>query len=462
MPFSSGTYSAPSSPGAFNPAVGGQQATPAAWNALLADLSTALSTAILKDGTQTVTADIPFGGHKLTGVANGTAATDAPNLRQLASQTISGVDDTGTVNSFVLTPAIPVTAYAPYQVFRFKALNSNTGASQINVSGLGTKPIKHSLVNSDLLTGDIIAGEIAEVIYDGTNFQLMSASGMRGTASTWRAAQTFNAATNFGGLMTLTGAAFNQAARVDVASAATTDIGAAISNYVRITGTTTITSLGAIASGAWRAVVFNGVLTLTNNASSLILPNGGANIVTAIGDTALFVSGDSGWRCLNYSRLDGTSLQMGVGTQVDRAYATQNNYITVTARLPADNSIPQVSEGQEILSAVITPKSATNRVRATVTVPIGFASGSTGLAGAALFRTGSTDALDCNFIHPVDGNGMYPCPMVFEDSPGSISVQTYTVRVGGNTADIVINGDSTGRLGGGSSRATLVLEEIVA
>ena len=87
-------------------------------------------------------------------------------------------------------------------------------------------------------------------------------------------------------------------APTDVASAASTDLGAVASNYVRITGTTTITSFGTVSSGIWKYVRFAAALTLTHNATSLILP-GGANITTATGDCALAVSEGSGnWRVL--------------------------------------------------------------------------------------------------------------------------------------------------------------------
>ena len=105
----------------------------------------------------------------------------------------------------------------------------------------------------------------------------------------------------------LTGA-LEWATPVDVASAATTNIGAAASNRVRITGTTTITSLGSIAAGACRTVTFAGALTLTHNATSLILP-GGANIVTAAGDVAEFESlGAGNWRCTGYQKANGQAV----------------------------------------------------------------------------------------------------------------------------------------------------------
>ena len=93
-----------------------------------------------------------------------------------------------------------------------------------------------------------------------------------------------------------------------IASASTTNIGGADANYIIITGTTTITALGTAQQGSWRICKFSGILTLTHNASSLILP-GGANITTAAGDVAEFTSEGSGnWRCTSYMRADGTAL----------------------------------------------------------------------------------------------------------------------------------------------------------
>lgn len=87
----------------------------------------------------------------------------------------------------------------------------------------------------------------------------------------------------------------------NVASASTCDIGATTTAIVRITGTTTITSLGTVANKL-RFVTFAAALTLTYNATTLILP-GAANIVTAAGDTATFLSDASGnWTCLAYQR----------------------------------------------------------------------------------------------------------------------------------------------------------------
>ncbi len=97
------------------------------------------------------------------------------------------------------------------------------------------------------------------------------------------------------------------AAEAGIASASSCDIGAAGALFLQVTGTTTITSFGAVANRL-RFLRFAGALTLTHNATSLVLP-GGASIVTAAGDTAVFASDASGnWRCRGYSRADGQSV----------------------------------------------------------------------------------------------------------------------------------------------------------
>lgn len=94
----------------------------------------------------------------------------------------------------------------------------------------------------------------------------------------------------------------------DIASATTTDIGAATGNFVHITGTTTITGFGTVAAGTIRDLTFDGALILTHNGTSLILPTG-ANITTAAGDTCVAVSEGSGnWRVLSYQRKSGVAL----------------------------------------------------------------------------------------------------------------------------------------------------------
>jgi len=91
-----------------------------------------------------------------------------------------------------------------------------------------------------------------------------------------------------------------------IASAGTTNIGALKKGYAVISGTTTITAFDTVAAGFVVLCRFSGSLTLTHNATSLILPSA-ANIQTAAGDVACMLSEGAGnWRCLYYVKANGT------------------------------------------------------------------------------------------------------------------------------------------------------------
>jgi phage-related tail fiber protein len=112
---------------------------------------------------------------------------------------------------------------------------------------------------------------------------------------------------------TMTGS-LNFATMVTIPSAATLAIGAATSNLISVSGTTTITAFDN-APGALRTLVFQGALTLTHNAIGGINLPGAANITTAAGDTATFFNvGGTNWRCLAYTRADGTSVKGSSGS----------------------------------------------------------------------------------------------------------------------------------------------------
>ena len=87
MPFSSGTYSLPSG----NPVVTGTTISSSTTNTTNSDIATALSSCILKDGTQTVTANIPMASHKITGLAAPTTAGDALSYGSALGTPASGV-----------------------------------------------------------------------------------------------------------------------------------------------------------------------------------------------------------------------------------------------------------------------------------------------------------------------------------------------------------------------------------
>jgi hypothetical protein len=134
--------------------------------------------------------------------------------------------------------------------------------------------------------------------------------------------------------LTMSGAAINEALVATVASAATVDLGALAGNHVHITGTTTITAFGGTGPvGARRKFVFDGALTLTNNAN-IILP-GGANITTAAGDcgeaVCESVAGSGIWRVENFVKASGQAIVLsGVFT---KSYDSGDQTITAAGAL---------------------------------------------------------------------------------------------------------------------------------
>lgn len=153
--------------------------------------------------------------------------------------------------------------------------------------------------------------------------------------------------------------------------------------------------------------------------------------------------------------------RLPVGTVVDRAYAELNTTIAYTAQIPTDNTIPQITEGTQVLSVTITPKSTTNRIRLSFAA---FASANAvNNISAALFSSLNANALNAHsIIEPTSGySGALSIQK--ETVPGVISAVTYSVRVGPNAASsMYLNSNGTTALFGGAAWATLIAEEIQA
>lgn len=115
------------------------------------------------------------------------------------------------------------------------------------------------------------------------------------------------------------------AEEVLVASATTCDIFGAGSEFIRISGTTTITSFGSTANQK-RFVRATGAFKITHNASTLILP-GAQDITTASGDTFIVISDASGnARVYAYQRVSQPPPVMPIGTILDYAGSSAPSY----------------------------------------------------------------------------------------------------------------------------------------
>lgn len=108
--------------------------------------------------------------------------------------------DAGSTDTYAITLSPAPAAYVAGMVVRFKANTANTGACTINVNSLGAKTIKKKY-DQDLNDNDILANQFVELIYDGTNFQLIgdpasSFFGLYASGSTTRDISTASGAQN--------------------------------------------------------------------------------------------------------------------------------------------------------------------------------------------------------------------------------------------------------------------------
>ena len=146
------------------------------------------------------------------------------------------------------------------------------------------------------------------------------------------------------------------------------------------------------------------------------------------------------------------------GAVIDRVYGSYATNANLTATFPLDDTIPQISEGTQIISVSITPKTTTNRLRATFR---GQAS-NTNVSGnsVAMFLNSGANAVQADHQTCAGASFSFPFTMTYEWVPGATSSQTIAVRAGPSANTMRFNGSAAGRLFGGVAAATLVVEEI--
>lgn len=107
-----------------------------------------------------------------TGTYNVTTNLFSPANAQLINGSSIYAADAGSNDTYAITNTSIPTLQAG-QVIQFKANTANTGACTLNVNGAGAVTLKKD-GTQDLNDNDILSGMIVTVIYDGTNFQVLS------------------------------------------------------------------------------------------------------------------------------------------------------------------------------------------------------------------------------------------------------------------------------------------------
>jgi hypothetical protein len=134
-------------------------------------------TPALPNGTTATTQSANDNSAKLGTTAYADAISTALKLGIL-NQSYNYLADSGAADAYVVTLSPAAAAYTTGMVVRFKATNANTTTTPtVNVNGLGAKTITKNQ-GAAMAANDIKAGGLIAVQYDGTNFQMLSQSGI--------------------------------------------------------------------------------------------------------------------------------------------------------------------------------------------------------------------------------------------------------------------------------------------
>lgn len=132
------------------------------------------------------------------GEVNSTTNTFSPYLGAATIRLLNFAADTGSANTYVITPTPAITDYVAGQIVTLSPANANTGSSTLAINGLTAKTIK-TLDGANLTAGMLAASGVYLLIFDGTNFVLLNASGITAIAAGGTGASTAaTARTNLG------------------------------------------------------------------------------------------------------------------------------------------------------------------------------------------------------------------------------------------------------------------------
>lgn len=97
-----------------------------------------------------------------------------PTPDEVKQARVTYVTDSGSADALVVNPTYAISSYVEGLRLVVKIGNTNTGTATINVSSLGVKAVKRH-DGTTLVAGDLVAGSIVEMIYDGTEFRIAGA-----------------------------------------------------------------------------------------------------------------------------------------------------------------------------------------------------------------------------------------------------------------------------------------------
>lgn len=158
----SGSYSL----AAGNPVITGTLISSTTFNTTMSDVATAMTQSIAKDGQTTPSANLPMGGNKHTGVADGTASNQYASVNQAQNGSLISVGSVANVGATAYTGSVSpaIASYTDGMMVTWTPNATSTGAATMALNGLAIKSIFKG-ANSATVAGDLVLNVKTAMIY---------------------------------------------------------------------------------------------------------------------------------------------------------------------------------------------------------------------------------------------------------------------------------------------------------
>lgn len=152
---------------------------------------------------------------------------------------------------------------------------------------------------------------------------------------------------------------------------------------------------------------------------------------------------------------------------VQQVSAVVTSTLTGATAIPYDDTIPQITEGDEYITVTITPTSSTNKLEFTASLFFGEDANNDYTGTVALFQDSTANALFAMpfgtniIISPSTTASCNPVTFIYRMTAGTTSATTFKIRAGWSTASTLrLNGSAGGRKYGGVAASSLTVKEM--
>ena len=207
--------------------------------------------------------------------------------------------------------------------------------------------------------------------------------------------------------------------------------------------------------------------TVFNNAGAAVAKStidakGDLLVGTADNTVGRLAVGTDGYTLVADSSVSPTGLKWAApasGGKLLQMVNTQTGTLaTGSGNIEADNTIPQITEGNQYMSLAITPTSASSILLIDVFAIA--AAGNDTIMSAALFQDSTANALASITGLIAGTDKIYTFAFRHKMTAGTTSATTFKVRIGGNAGNTTFNGRASGQLLGGSLASSITIMEV--